>query len=385
MVMKMKVVFCIPSLHNQGGMERVLTLKANYLAEIFGYEVFIVLTDGKDKKPFYDLSSKIIIINLDINYDKIYKSPLLLRIYFYILKQHSFKRKLKKILLEIRPDITISLLRREINFITSIRDGSIKIGEIHFSKVNYRNFKKEKILDGIKKIAAKFWMRQLISKLKKLDCFVVLSKEDKDNWAAELDNIIVIHNPLSFYPDIESAHSNRQVIAVGRYVHEKGFDLLIDAWSIVSVRHPDWFLSIYGNGRTDDLSAQVHSLKLENSCFLEQSVPNIVDKYLESSIFVLSSRYEGFGMVIIEAMACGLPVISYDCPEGPSEIINDGVDGFLVPLNDINELSKKISILIEDQNLRKAMGKRAKQNVRRYSKDNIMEEWRKLFNSLLSH
>ena len=145
--MSLKIVYCIPSLYYPSGMERVVTLKANYFAEVYGYEVVIILTDGKDKKPFYSLSPLVRIINLDINYDELYGKSFLKKTVLYLKKQRIFKNRLRDCLFNLKPDISISTLRREINFFNSIKDGSIKIGEIHFSKANYRDFKGEKIIN----------------------------------------------------------------------------------------------------------------------------------------------------------------------------------------------------------------------------------------------
>ena len=284
--------------------------------------------------------------------------------------------------MEIRPDITVSLLRRDINFINRIQDGSVKIGEIHFSRANYRDFKNNRLPAFIQKTVAKYWMGQLITELKKLKRFIVLSEEDKEKWP-ELKNLSVIYNPLSFYPEQVSDCTNKKVIAAGRYMPQKGFDLLIDCWKIVSERHPDWTLSIYGDGMRNELQSQIDKLGLQHTCFLEHSVSNITDKYIESSIFVLSSRYEGFGMVIIEAMACGVPPVAFACPCGPKDIIRDGEDGFLVENGNIGQLAEKICYLIEQEDERKRMGKAARTNVQRFKMENIGRQWDKLFDDLL--
>lgn len=378
---QLKIAYCIPSLYYPSGMERVLTLKANYFAEHFGYEIHIILTDGKDKKPYYELHPSIIVHQLDINYDKMYGWSLWKRISGYRNKQRLFKKRLNECLCKIRPDITVSMLRRDINFINEMKDGSIKIGEIHFNKSNYRDFSDNQLPTILQRIVKKCWMHLLIRQLRQLKCFVVLSHEDAAQWT-ELNNVNVIYNPLPFFPERHSDNSQKQVIAVGRYVPQKGFDRLVSAWKTVSRRHPDWTLRIYGEGMRKQLQQQIDSLGLSASCILEHNVPNIVDKYCDSSIFALSSRYEGFGMVIIEAMACGVPPVSFACPCGPQDIIDNGKDGLLVENGDVEGLADKICYLIENDNVRKEMGRQARSSVERFKIEQIAQKWRELFESL---
>lgn len=382
--MKTKIAYCIPGLHYPSGMERVLSLKTNYLAaQTDKYEIYIILTEGREKAPYYKLLPDIHLIQLDINFDDLYTASPLKKITGYFRKQKLFKNRLNRCLKEIRPDITISLLRREINFINDIQDGSIKIGEIHFAKANYRDFKNYRLPGFIQKAIAKYWMSQLIRELKKLKQFIVLSQEDKAQWT-ELTNVNVIYNPLSFYPDKISDCSSKKVIAAGRYVPQKGFDLLISSWKIVAEKHPDWTLSIYGDGMREELQQQINTLNLQNKCILAPTVDNIAEKYIESSVFVLSSRYEGFGMVIIEAMACGIPPVSFACPCGPKDIIKDGEDGLLVKNGNTQQLADKICYLIEHEDERKRMGLAARKNVERFRIENIGKQWEKLFEELLN-
>ena len=225
----LKIVYITPALYMAGGVERALTLKANYFAEHFGYDITIILTDGKGKPYAYPLSDKVKVINLNINFEELWTCSFVEKIFVYLKKQRIYKHKLAEELMRIRPDITISLLRREINFINDIKDGSKKVGELHVNRANYRNFEANDT-NLFKKIFEKFWIRNLVSHLKKLDKFVVLTEEDRGAWS-ELPNVDVIPDPLSFVPLSTSLLSEKRVIAVGRYVYQKGFDLLLQAWS----------------------------------------------------------------------------------------------------------------------------------------------------------
>ncbi len=376
-----KIVYCIPSLYIPGGMERVLTIKANYLADVLGYDIYIILTDGKDKKPYYTLSPNIHIIQLDIDFEILWKLSLYKKIVIYLKKQHLYKKALKDILQKIKPDITISMLRREINFINSIKDGSIKIGEIHVNRDNFRDINNKENSSAINKIIEKWWTGQLIKKLKLLSSFIVLTNEDKEKWK-ELNNIEVIPNPLPFFPESISECESKKVIAVGRYVNQKGFDLLIEAWRIVTLKHPDWTLNIYGGGDRKPYIHQVQRAGISDTCKIKESTIDIIKKYQESSIFVLSSRFEGFGMVITEAMSCGLPVVSFACPCGPRDIIKDGINGILVDKENVEQLAESICYLIENKNVRKEMGRIARINIEKYKIEYIGKQWDLLFKKL---
>ncbi len=375
---KYKIVYCTPSLYIPGGVERVLTTKANYFADVLGYDIYIVITDGKGKPPYFELSSKIHIVQLDINFEQLWNRNFLSKIVLYLIKQRIYKKRLTKILFDIKPDFTISLLRREINFITKIKDGSKKIGEIHINKKHFRNFEAEDV-NFIKSFISKLWNLQLINKLKKLDKFVVLTEDDKLNWK-DLKNVVVIPNPLEIKNNI-SLLENKEIVAVGRYSYEKGFDLLIQAWKIVNEQHKDWILNIYGSGNKEYLAPLIKEEDLISSVIPHDPSKNIFDIYLQNSIFVCSSRFEGFGMVIAEAMSCGLPAISFDCYYGPRNIISNGIDGLLVRNGDIVGLANSIIELIENKNKRKNMGEAARKNIKRFEINIICQKWEKLFNS----
>ena len=379
----LKIVYCTPALYMAGGVERVLTLKANYFAEHFGYDITIILTEGKDKPLFYPLSDRIKIVNLDVNFEELWTCSFAKKVFVYLSKQRIFKKRLTAELMHIRPDITVSLLRREINFINDIKDGSKKIGELHVNRANYRNFE-EGDANFIKNLFAKFWMCSLVSHLKRLDKFIVLTEEDKASWT-ELSNVEVIPDPLAFDVAEVSPLKAKRVIAVGRYVYQKGFDLLLQAWAKIEKLFPDWELAIYGMGDRSPYENLARQLGVDmNRCHLNGSTQNIRKEYLESSLFVFSSRFEGFGMVLIEAMACGLPVVSFDCPCGPKDIVSHDEDGLLVPSGDIDKLANAMIQLMDSYELRHQMAKNAICSVRRFQIDEIADRWQLLFEDVLN-
>ena len=377
---KLKIVYITPALYMAGGVERVLTLKANYFAEHFGYDITIILTEGKDKPLFYPLSDKIKVINLNIGFEELWTCSFIKKIFVYLKKQRQYKKALTKELMRISPDITISLLRREINFINDIKDGSRKIGELHVNRANYRNFEANEA-NYIKNLFAKFWMSSLVSKLKRLDSFVVLTEEDKQAWP-ELNNITVIPDPLPFMPTHHSSLTEKRVIAVGRYVYQKGFDLLLQAWSKIEKQNQDWELCVFGDGNREPYEQQMNELGIDTSrCHLNGPTADIQKEYVNSSIFAFSSRFEGFGMVLVEAMACGLPVVSYACPCGPKDIIKDGEDGLLVENGNVEAFATKLSQLMQNAPLCKSMAKAGQSNVQRFYMEQIAKQWKALFES----
>lgn len=378
-----KLAYCIPSLNHSGGMERVLTTKANYLADRLGYDVNIIITDNKDTTPFFPLSPKVNVVQLEVNIDDLWKYPIWKRFFIYRRKMRIYKQRMERSLKLMQPDITISMLRREINFLPDLQDSSIKLGEIHFGRYKYREANITFMPSFVNQIISRLWMLQLTSKLKRLKRFVVLTHEDAQAWK-ELNNITVIPNPITIETNKKSDCSPHKVVAVGRYTYQKGFDLLIKAWEIVHKKHPDWILNIYGGGDNTAYQQLADRAGLHDSVNCNSLADDISTKYVESSIFALSSRFEGFGLVIAEAMLCGIPPVSFACPCGPRDIIHNGEDGILCENGNISELADGICSLIEDENKRKEMGSIAAENIQRFRLDNIMQQWDHLFKDIIS-
>ena len=378
---KFKIVYCVPSLYIPGGVERVLTLKANYFAEHFGYDITIITTDGKDKPYAFPLSERVNVINLDINFNELWNCSFIRKVYLYLKKQYVYKKKLKDELMRIRPDITDSLLRREINFFTEIPDGSKKIGELHVNRANYRNFEANET-NFIKELFSKYWMHDLIKHLKKLDRFIVLTEEDKATWV-ELDNVVAIPNPISFTVDRASPLSQKRVIAVGRYAYQKGFDMLLKAWAIVEKQNNEWTLAVYGAGERESYQQLMDELMInKDRCHLYGNTKEIQKEYQNSSLFIVSSRFEGLSMAMLEAIACGLPVVSFACPCGPRDVISDGINGMLVPKEDIEGLAKALIKLMDSPGQIKIMGENARKKSEDFKIEALAGKWKELFENL---
>ncbi len=376
----MKIAYCLNSIRYLGGIQRVTVVKANTLAKIEGNEIYIIVTDNKKGIFTEPLSPKINLIDLNINYyaDDWKSKWNVLKGIFIKRKEH--KKRLKSALNEIQPDIVISVGQAEKNFLPSIKGKWKTIREFHYTK-DYRHNHATNLFGKVLAYLGDIYDYNFI--IKKYHKIIVLTNEDKEtNWKG-YSNVIAIPNPSSFHCETPSTQEHKRIISVGRLSLPKNYASLIRAYRIVADKHPDWTLVIYGEGEEKvALQTLIEELKLEKHVFLKGYTNNVQNAMSQSSIFVLSSIFEGFGLVIVEAMSCGLPVVSFDCPCGPKDIITEGEDGYLVPINNEEVLAEKISLLIEDEELRKDMGKAAIMRAEQYNVNNITTMWMNLFNTL---
>lgn len=373
----MKIIYCIAGTCHSGGMERVLANKANYLTG-HGYEVVIVTTDQQGLPPFFPLAEQIRCIDLGINYEENNGKSFANKLLHYPLKQYRHQKRLAAILKREKPDITVSMFCNDAGFITRINDGSKKVLEIHFSKFKRLQYNRK----GLWRLADLWRSKQDEKTVRRFDKFVVLTEEDKGYWG-NLPNITVIPNANTFATPQTAALENKKVIAVGRYTHQKGFERLIEAWHILSPEFPDWRLDIIGDGEErDKLQHLIRFYHLEEQITLASPTKSIDKVYLDASVLAMPSRYEGLPMVLLEAQAFGLPIVSFACKCGPKDIVADGETGFLVEENDIEGLARQLAKVMKDKNLRKQMGRKAKEVSLRYAEDAVMAKWTALFDSL---
>lgn len=378
----MKIAYIYTALTSIGGVDRILSTKANYFAEVCGYEIYIITDSQNGLAPFFPLSPKIKHIDLETNFDLQYRHNLLVRTFYYFFLMKKYKTRLTKTLKRIKPDFVLTTLGRDMDFLPQIKDGSIKIGESHIAKPFTRNFHLMEQRGFPYRQIAHYWRRKQEKAVKRLDALVVLTQYDAESWKA-VKTAEVIPNPSPFTPELFSTCQSKRIISVGRLSEQKGYDMLIEAWQTVSEKHPDWKLYIYGDGELKTgLKQSVRNKHLEESLLICDPTHDIAKKYAESSIYVMSSRFEGFGLVLIEAMACGVPCISFDCPYGPSDIIRNNEDGLLIENGNIEKLAEGIIYMIEHEDIRQRMGEKARINSQRYALEQIINQWINLFDKL---
>ena len=361
----MKIIYCINGFYRPAGMERALAEKTNWLAA-HGYEILIATCEQKGREPAFLLDERIRRENLSIGYEDNNGGSFADKLIHYPAKKIRHKRALAALLKREKADIVVSMFGNEADFLPGIKDGSKKILEVHFSRFKRLQYGRK----GLWALADGWRSRRDLNTVRKYDRFVVLTEEDKGYWG-DLANIRVIPNPRTFTLTEPASLQSHTVLAVGRYTHQKGFDLLLKAWAMIDTE--GWTLRIAGSGDPmENLPANV----------ITGLATDIKEEYLNAAFLVMSSRYEGLPMVLLEAQAAGLPVVSFACKCGPRDVISDGVDGILVPEGDIKGLAKGMKKLMDDVQLRRKMGSAAFRNSNKYDKEQIMARWEKLFREL---
>ena len=501
----MKIMYCIRGLHNSGGMERVLSVKANILVSR-GHEVSIVVLRLKGRKPFFPIDPSVNIVDLSAPYLSLPGHPssanatsdsprstvssavgsvsnpascsARAEISAYTVSsavgnaanpatgsarressaspvsstvgsasspatgsastessasnpatgsaimessaspvssaagitpgpstmaserlKGSVRERLARVVEMLDPDVCVSLCGPEVRILPAVAGGRPCVAEYHFSHDKfYRKY------GGIF-MYPYAWLRthMLERAVSEYDCMVTLTEHDLPIWKRHCRRVERIFNPVTTPPGQVSRLAEKRMIAVGRLEDQKNFKDLVSAWSIVAERCPDWILEIFGEGKLEHaLRSQIARLGLTGSVILRGVVKDIASEYSNSSALLMTSLHEGFPLALVEASSFGLPLISYDCPTGPSEIIVDAGDGagnvpaatldqaagntpngYLVPVGDVRTLADRICRIASDDNLRLRLGAASKASSRRFTPETIISAWEHLFSSLL--
>lgn len=367
----MNIIYFVPNITIAGGIFRIVSDKMNFLAENIEGQLFLAYYGNEQEKPIYPLHPNILLVPIDIDW-KVGFGKKILR----ILKNISVIRHiLKKNKIDIAINANAPLLIWILPFICRRIK---KVHEFHFS------YEGQQILDEeIFKSRAKKHLIQYLRKycLTKFDMVVALTESDKEMWG--LQNMLVIPNFSNVQQHGESSRKNKVVISAGRLESVKRYDRLISAWTTVVQKYPDWQLEIWGEGSLrNQLQLQIETLHLSSVVHLKGISHNIGEIYVRSSFFVMSSLYEGFPLVLIEAMNCGLPCVSFDIT-GANSIIDNGKNGFLVPDNNIDALANACMKLMENKTLLENMSNQAYISSARFSKPKVMQKWLDLFVKLI--
>lgn len=375
----MKIVYLIHSTYNPGGMERVLLNKVRYFVEKKGWNVTVVTTDQHGRQSFYPFPEGVKMIDLEVNYSEDNGKPFLKKLLGFLKRRRLHEKRFKALLEQIRPDVVDCFYPGECSFVPGLKDGSKKVMELHQSKLFHHQYNRTGLMGLADKVRARMDERLV----RKFDRFVVLTEEDSKMWG-EMPNIRVIPNAANFIAQKYSDCSEKGVIAVGRLDYQKSFDRLIMVWEKVHEKMPDWRLDIFGQGEWKEmLQGMIDERGLQDCVRLNGPTKDIGKEYAESSMLVMSSHYEGFPMVMIEAMACGLPAVCFDFKCGPRDIIQPEENGLVVPDGDIDGLAEAMIRLMKDEEMRKRMGKNAKRVVETYSEERVMGLWEDLYEEIL--
>ena len=370
----MRILYVTDALAVWGGIERVLSDKLNYLVQHYDYEVYIVTADQGDHPIPFHLDEHIVVKDLHIRFHQQYKYWGVRRILKYKERGKLYKNRLSLYIAEVKPDI-----------ISCIRDGCASavleiestIPVIFESHAMYKDVEFEKST-FIHRVTT-YLNRMKFRKLKRV---VTLTQGDANDWKRVCNDVCVIPNVVHLNDSGETSDCmSKRAIFAGRFDIQKNIGSLLKVWTLVQQRHPDWVLDVYGNGELKPFyEKEVSNQKL--NIMIHPAVPDIMDRFIESSILLMTSLYEPFGLVLAEAMSCGLPVVAFDCPYGPADIIHNEIDGYLIEDGNVEAFANKVSQLIDNEQLRKKMGQAGVLSSQRYKPEIVMPKWIKLFEEL---
>ncbi len=344
----MKIVYVIEKMSGIGGMERIITDKMNYLVRHTAHEVVLLLLWHDENPLAYPLDERVKIVRMDIPFQHKIKALF------------SFRKTIRK----INPDITVYTWVMGAFLAAFSGWEGRSIYEAHRARTTMKYQ----------------WIVSLMER--RVDAVVALTQQDANDYP-HTKSVVLIPNFTSLHVEKPSECSSKHCLSVGRLVDVKDFSRLLDIWKMVVSRRSEWHLDIVGEGlEREALQQKIERLNLLSNVTLHEATSDVLPYYTNSSIYLMTSRFEGLGIVLIEAQTCGLPIVSLDCDYGPRHIIEDGVTGRLIPYNDDNAMVDAICELIDNQEKRLQMGKAALKASQRYTPENVMNKWIVLFDEI---
>ena len=377
----MKLLYFLPLLSTKGGQERTLIDKANYLISQ-GHEVMFVTFENAGPIA-YPLDSRVRHTDLNCRHFTIYRKSFFKRFVAAWQMKQQFRQRMAEVIRSFRPEVIVVAIPLTEFFLADLSkmSGSIPIIiESHLARghVALKRGLTEKVLDCV-------WSPERV--IRKSTLLIALTEGDAALWRKIHRNVRVIPNPVTDYPkNLQHVLKDEwRIIAIGRLAPQKRFDRLVDAFAIIADKYPGWRIDIFGSSSAEsreNLMQYISCKGLKDCIHIFQPTSEIYSEYQKSEFFVLSSDFEGFGLVIVEAMACGIPVVSTNCPYGPSEIIEDGMTGLLAKM-DVKDLAEKMEWMMTHEEERRAMGMAARQAVARYRKEIVMPLWEQAYQSVI--
>ena len=376
----MNILYCVPALYNPGGMERILTEKVNYLANLEGYNLFVFTTDQDNRPLYFKLDDRVTVHHSNLNFNQYFSCNFLEKYLGTKKLLRLYEQQLQAYIKKNSIDLIVSLGGKELEFLHRMKTNSAKICELHFSIDIRKQFILSRGNSPLYKLIGNYRRWQMIQQTKKLDQLVVLTKEDEEKLKLTHQNVTQIYNFSPLAPTVKAPLNQKKIVAVGKLDPQKGFDLLIEACRFIK-NWDGWILEIYGQGPDEEqLRSKISFYELEKHIFLKGITRKVEEVYHSASFYVLSSRFEGFPMVLLEAISFGLPIVSFDCATGPNEVIVNDDCGLLVEEGNTKKLGEAMQRMICSREEREEKSERAFQKSKFFSKDEIMKQWLELFN-----
>ena len=370
----MKILYIFRSIAVWGGIERILVDKMNWLFESYGMDVYLLTSDQGSHPIPYHLSEGVHHEDFNICFYRQYRFRGFRRLIMARSMARQYSRLLADRLQTIRPDLIVCTTADRISTIAKLKGDIPLVVESH-------SICSRTVNHGRSWLQKKLYRYHFMHSLSKVDMIVALTEGDAQEWRKFHSCVTVIPNFVHQHEQHVSNYASKKAIFVGRFDYQKRIQDAIRIWGKVIERHPDWTLEIYGDG---DMLQEVSSLaSTTGGVAIHQPTSNIFQAYQDCSFLISTSLFEPFGLVIPEAMSCGLPVLAFYCPYGPGDLIADGEDGYIIKDRDIDAFVDRICDLIEKPELRKSLGQKALTSSLRYTPEHVMPLWLQLFSLLL--